>query len=58
MGFPRQEYQSGLLFPSPGKLSDLGIEPRSPAWQVGTLQLSHLGMPMGESTKLQKANWL
>ena len=31
MGFSRQEYWSGLLFPSPGDLPDPGIEPRSPA---------------------------
>ena len=31
MGFSRQEYWSGLLFPSPGYLPDPGIEPRSPA---------------------------
>ena len=31
MGFPRQEYQSGLPFPSPGDLPDLGIELTSPA---------------------------
>ena len=34
MGFSRQEYWSGLLFPSPGDLSDPGIEPRSPALQA------------------------
>ena len=27
MGFPRQEYQSVLSFPSPGDLPDLGIKP-------------------------------
>ena len=27
MGFPRQEYWSGLPFPSPGDLPDPGIEP-------------------------------
>ena len=27
MGFPRQEYQSGLLFPTPGNLPDPGIRP-------------------------------
>ena len=27
MGFPRQEYWSGLHFPSPGDLLNLGIEP-------------------------------
>ena len=31
MGFPRQEYWSGLPFPPPGDLPDPGIEPRSPA---------------------------
>ena len=31
MGFPRQEYCSGLLFPSPGDFPDSGIEPMSPA---------------------------
>ena len=30
MGFPRQEYWSGLPFPSPGGFSDPGIEPVSP----------------------------
>ena len=30
MGFSRQEYWSGLPFPSPGDLPDTGIEPRSP----------------------------
>ena len=31
MGFPRQEYWSGLPFPSPGDLLDPGIESTSPA---------------------------
>ena len=30
MGFPRQEYWSGLPFPPPGNLPDPGIEPTSP----------------------------
>ena len=30
MGFPRQEYWSGVPFPSPGDLPDPGIEPTSP----------------------------
>ena len=34
MGFPRQEYWSGLPFPSPGDLTDPGIESKSPALQV------------------------
>ena len=31
MGFPRQEYWSGLPFPSPGDLLNPGTEPASPA---------------------------
>ena len=34
MGFSRQEYWSGLPFPSPGDLPDPGIEPGSPAFQA------------------------
>ena len=30
MGFPRQEYWSGLPFPSPGDLTEPGIKPESP----------------------------
>ena len=37
MGFSRQEYWSGLLFPSPGDLPNPGIKPRSPALQAGAL---------------------
>ena len=37
MGFSRQEYWSGLPFPSPGNLPDPGIEPGSPALQADTL---------------------
>ena len=38
MGFSRQEYWSnGLPFPSPGDLSDPGIEPRSPTLQADSL---------------------
>ena len=46
MGFPRQEYWSGLPFPPSGDLPDPGIEPVSPAWpalQADSLPLSHLG---------------
>jgi len=34
MGFFRQEYWSGLPFPSPGDLPDPGIEPTSSALQT------------------------
>ena len=43
MGFPRQEYLSGLPFPFPGDLPDPRTEPRSPALQADSLPLSHLG---------------
>ena len=41
MGFPRQEYWSGMLFPSLGALSEPGIEPESPALQADSLLLNH-----------------
>ena len=37
MGFSRQEYWSGLPFPSPGDFPDPGIEPRSLALQADAL---------------------
>ena len=37
MGFSRQEYWSGLPFPSPGDLPNPGIEPGSPALQADAL---------------------
>ena len=37
MGVSRQEYWNGLVFPSPGDLSDPGIEPRSRALQADAL---------------------
>ena len=37
MGLSRQEYWSGLPFPSLGDIPDPGIEPRSPALQADAL---------------------
>ena len=37
MGFPRQEYWSGMSFPSLGDLPDPGIERQSPALQAYSL---------------------
>jgi len=37
MGFSREEYWSGLPFPSPGDLPDPGIEPGSPALRADAL---------------------
>jgi len=38
MGFSRQEYWSGVPFPSPGDLPDPGIKPGSPTLQADALQ--------------------
>ena len=43
MGFSRQEYWSGLPFPSPGDLPNPGIEPGSPALQTEALPSEPLG---------------
>ena len=53
VGFPRQEYWSGLPFLSPEDLPNSGIEPRSPALQAdslpseppGEFYISLLGLP-------------
>ena len=37
IGFPRQEYWSGLPSPSPGDLPDPGLKPGSPALQADSL---------------------
>ena len=53
MGFSRQEYWSGLPFPSPGDLPNPGIEPGSPTLQVD-------GLPSELPGKLQvnlASNW-
>ena len=44
MGFSRQEYWSGLPFPSPGDLPDPGIEPTAPALQADSFLLSYQGI--------------
>ena len=46
MGFSRQEYWSGLPFPSPGDLPNPGIEPRSPALQADALTSEPPGKPL------------
>ena len=43
MGFPRQEYWSGLPCPPPGDLLNPGIEPVAPSLQVDSLLPSHEG---------------
>ena len=41
MGFPRQEYWSGLAFPTAGDLPNPRMEPMSPAFQADSVLLSH-----------------
>ena len=57
MGFTRQEFWSGLPFPSPGDLLNPGIEPRSPALHADSLLSESSGEPkntgVGSLTILQ-----
>ena len=46
-GLSRQEYWSGLPFPSPGDLPNPGIEYRSPAFQADSLPSEPPGKPFG-----------
>ena len=45
MGFFRQQYWSGLPFPSPGNLPDPGIKPGPPALQADSLPSEPPGKP-------------
>ena len=56
MGFPRQEYWSGLLLPSLGDLADPGMEPELPVLQADSLP----SQPMGKSNNSEAdhaAHW-
>ena len=46
MKFSRQEYWSGLPYPSPGDLPDPGIKPMFPALQADTLPSEPPGKPL------------
>ena len=52
MGFSRQQYWSGLPFPSPVDLPNPGIEPRSPALQTDALPSE----PPGKSLQKEMLN--
>jgi len=54
MGFSRQEYWSGLPFPSPGDLPDPGIEPRSPLLKLDSLPSEPPGKPHMSDKHKQK----
>ena len=60
MGFPRQEYWSGLPFPPPGDLPDPGIEPASlmsPASAVGSLPLAPSKVLWGGKVNQIEDDW-
>ena len=46
MGFPRQEYWSGLSFPTPGDLPNPGVDPGSPALQADSSPSEPPGKPL------------
>ena len=46
MGFSRQEYWSGLPFPSPGDLPDAGLKLKSPELQADSLLSEPPGKPL------------
>ena len=53
VGFSRQEYWSGLPFPSPGDLPPSGIEPRSLALQADSLPAEPAGKPRYVMTMIE-----
>ena len=59
MGFSRQEYWSGLPFPSPGDLPAPGIKPRTPALQADALPSEPPGKPNSPHKVIQNQElWL
>ena len=58
MRFPRQEYQSGLPFPSPRDFPDPGIESRSLALQADSLLSSKPGKTLLEDLVLLEVSIL
>ena len=58
MGFSRQEYWSGLLFPSPRDLPDPGMKPGSPALQADSSPSEPSGKPIALRLKLLKFGML
>ena len=54
MEFPRQEYWSGLTFPSPVDLPDPGIKPASPELSGGFFTTEPAGKPQEISQRLNR----
>ena len=55
MGFPRQEYCSGLPFPSPGDLPNPLIEPESPTLKADALPSEPPGKPITSTAAAAKS---
>ena len=55
MEFSRQEYWSGLLFPSPGDLPDSGMEHGSPTLEVDSLPSEPPGKPLTNVNNVLKS---
>ena len=53
MEFSRQEYRSGLSFPSPGDLPKSGIEPGFPALEADSSPSEPLGKTLTYETESQ-----
>ena len=54
MEFSRQEYWSGLQFPSPGDLPNPGIEPSFPTLQADSLLTEPSGKPFCDGAAFRK----
>ena len=54
LGFSRQEYCSGLPFPSPGDLPDPGIKPMSPALTGRSVIAESPGKPLLIEKEIEK----
>ena len=57
MGFSRQEYWTGLPFPSPEDLPNSGIEPGSPALQADALPSKPPGKPSLKLSLIKSINY-
>ena len=55
MEFFKQEYWSGLPFPSPGDIPNPGIEPGSPTLQADTLPSGLQEKPIHKDNTIHKA---
>ena len=58
MGFSRQAYWSRLPFPSPGDLSNPGIETRSPTLWADALPSEPPGNPPANAGDIKDAGWI